>query len=518
MRRAIGWGGAAGLLALLLQGTTARGDDAIGAAATIRAVGPDRQAEAVLALFRGARAESPAAAMASWRKATGDPAGVSKTAQALAAAFNPETAREWRTFRGASLSAGLDADGEVRWSAVVPRDDGTVAALVASLRLSNGADEPPTPRGLPVRRLGGPGAALAVVSPLGVVLAQRRAELDAAVARLGADRGLKGPDPDGPDGFHFTLRPDLLPDQPPADWRLPVAILRATGARLADGVLGLRDDRLDLDLATEFDPRKAALWDVPPVDPAWLSWAPADATRGAVALAAGRAPGFWDAVFELADRVDRADPARADLQPLRVRLNLLALARGVRPEADLWPRVRGVAAARFAEPDGAVAAIVADSPESAERILRRVVLPLAPLLGGKPDPAPADEVATLGRASGKPVQAVARGNAVLIGWGEGALRRALESAKAPERSLAPLVAADPRPAGRVGVFRPELVPELAGHLPSPPLAATLDEAAPVVWRGGWSDGRTWDSLRWDDLRRVVARFLDRIPQAPPEAL
>ncbi|OJW17109.1 MAG: hypothetical protein BGO49_08165 [Planctomycetales bacterium 71-10] len=520
MRRTIGRRfGAAGLLASLgLAATALAGDAAVDRVVSVQAVRPDRQAEAVIELFRGSRAESPAAAMASWRRATGDPNGLNKAVQAVAALFNPETAREWRAFDGAGLAAGLDADGRLRWSAAVPRDDGSVAALVTSMRLSGGSDEPPTPEGWPVRRLGGPDAALAAVTPSGVAFAGRRPELEATVARLTAPRALEGRalSQASGDGFHVTFLPAALPAEVPADWARPIAAVRASGLRLATGVLGLRDDRLDLDLGSDFDPAKAALLDVPPVDAAWLAWMPADATRAAVALSAGRGPAFWDALFDLADRVDRADPARAQLQPLRARLNLLALVRGVRPEADLWPLVRGVAAGAF-DDGGAVVAIVAGTPEDADRIARRVVLPLAPLLGGKPAAAAPGEVVAIGRASGKPVETAVRGATVLIGWGEGSLGRALKSAEAPEQSVAPLVAAEGRPAGRVGAFRPGLLPLPASIGRAGPLAATLAEAAPAVWRGGWDDGRAWDVVRWGDLRRVVARFLERVPQAPPEA-
>ena len=58
--------------------------------------------------------------------------------------------------------------------------------------------------------------------------------------------------------------------------------------------------------------------------------------------------GYWDGVFALADRVDRADPARANLAPLRTRINLLASAVGARLEADFWPHLRGVTVAWLA--------------------------------------------------------------------------------------------------------------------------------------------------------------------------
>ena len=53
---------------------------------------------------------------------------------------------------------------------------------------------------------------------------------------------------------------------------------------------------------------------------------------------------FWDSAFTLADRIERADAARAELAPLRVHINLLAGTAGVRPEVDLWPHLTGVTA------------------------------------------------------------------------------------------------------------------------------------------------------------------------------
>jgi len=509
--------GSEALLALLLPCLpgVARAEEP---AAVVRAVRPDRQAGAVIGLFDGSKAPSPAAAMAAWRRATGDADGLPKVLQAIAALFNPETAEEWRAFRDAELAATLDADGRPRWSAVVPHDDGSLAALVTSFRLSGGSDDPPL--GDPpaaVARLGGPDAAVASVTPRGTAFAGRREDLADALSRL-ARPASEIPQPDllpiGPEdsGFRLAFEPARLP----ADLRGVPNLLRlaeaarATGAERIVGFASLRDDHLDLEFASRFGASTPApVLRTPSIDPAWFDFMPADATQAAAAFAVGREPAFVDAMFDVVDRIDRADPARAGLQPLRVRLNLLATLRGVRLEADLWPKLRGVGAAAFADPGrpgstaGAIVALHADGPDEAEAILAKVA---APALGSLVR----DGTLALAR----------RGSTVLVAWGPHALDVALKSAEAPGSSIAGLVGeggAGAREVGRAGLFWPGRV-RLSGinDDPASPLAATLAEAAPVAWRGGWDDGRAWDVIRWGDLRRPVARFLERVPQAPPE--
>lgn len=515
MMRTTGRGRRVGLMLALSMGlatATIADDKAVEPALVVQAVGPDRQAEAVLKLFEGSKAPSPAAAMANWRRATGNPDGLPKTLQAVAAMVNPEMVAEWRAFRDAVLAVGFEPNGAMQWSAVAPHDDGALAAMVTSLRLSGGIDEPPL-AGTPVERLGAEGAALAAVTPRGTAFASRRAELAAALDRLSHERAEPALDllalvPED-SGFRFVFGPSGLAAGP-AGSVIPsqvVAGLRAAGLEASAGFLSLRGDHLDLDLVSRFADGRPALLDTAAVDPGWLSWMPADATLAAAALATGRGPAFWDALFEVADRVDRADPARAQLQPLRVRLNLMATLRGVRLEVDLWPLLRGVSAGMLGDPArpgrvaGAILTLHAERSEDAERILRRVVQPA---------------LAGAGRIGGKPVEAAARGNTVVVGWGEGMLAAALKSAEDPARGAATFIKGDDRPVGRAGVFRANLadLPSFGG--PDSPLSATLAEAAPVIWRGGWAGGRAWDVVRWGDLRRSVARFLDRVSQAPPE--
>lgn len=503
-------------------------------ALVIRAVHPDRQAAAVIRLFEGSRAAHPAAAMAAWRRATADIGQVGKPLQAAAAMFNPQMVAEWKAFHAAELTVDFDpSSGKPLWRVIAPEDDGTLAALITSLRLSGGDDEPPlSDPPVVVERLGPPGAALAARLPEGVAFASDRARLAEAVASLRAN-GSKMDDP-APDasGFRIALDPDRL--APPGSTSMPLlrvaAAARAAGVRTLTGLLAMEDDHLDLNLSTplEGETTPAAEGRPPVLDPSWLACVPAEHAQGAVAIALGRGPGFWDRMFEVADRVDRADPARAGVSPLRVRLNLLASARGVKLEADLWPSLRGVTAAALADPDrpgrtgGVLIALQTDRAEDAERILTRVLTPLAGLLGGA-KAGPGSKVVELGRLSGRPIEAALRGPAVILGWSDGALGCGLASMDHPDASVATILeragaGAGGRPLSRAGVYWPgRLALPIKGYDPSSPLAAALSEGSPILWRGGEEGGRAWDMIRWPDLRRLVARFLDRVPQAPPDA-
>ena len=107
----------------------------------------------------------PAAALAAWKSAGGPPRELGKPLEALIACFNPEMSGEWRVLDGARLAVNLDEGrGVPSWHALVPRDDGTIAAAVAAMRLSDGASEAPVDfagNRIAVERLGRPGAALA---------------------------------------------------------------------------------------------------------------------------------------------------------------------------------------------------------------------------------------------------------------------------------------------------------------------------------------------------------------------
>jgi hypothetical protein len=295
--------------------------------------------------------------------------------------------------------------------------------------------------------------------------------------------------------------------------------------------MALEADRLGLELVSTLDdPASGAS----AVEESWLSWVPAERAAAVVSLATGRTPADWDRVFNLADRIDRSDPARADLAPLRVRLNLLAAASGARLEADLWPHLRGltlgllVDSARPGLPGPALLCLHLDQEGAARRLLDEVLPRLATLREGRrlTAPAPGSSAPTLdpsrarslGRIAGRPLEALARGTTVVIGWGDGALAASQQAAGRPDAVRAWLFpegaeAGRPRPS-RIGVIWPGRLSLPVAGLDGPsPLSSALAAGPPIVWRG-WSDGKqARDVVQWGGLDGLVRRFLASIPPA-----
>ncbi len=152
-------------------------------AIAVRLVNPRAQGERVLKLFDGARAPSPAAALAGYKRAKGGDTGLGKPLDAAISALNPGMVAELRTLDEATLGLGWDATGRVAWNAVVPRDDGTFAAFATAAVLTEGSSDPPLD-GLPVDRLGPKAtASLSARSPGGFLLAGSRDDLAEALRR-----------------------------------------------------------------------------------------------------------------------------------------------------------------------------------------------------------------------------------------------------------------------------------------------------------------------------------------------
>ena len=109
---------------------------------------------------------------------------------------------------GALLVANWNAaGGGPRWHAIVPRDDGTVAAAVAASRLSDGGREPAlTFLGKPiaVTRLGRPGATLSAQPGDAVIFGNTRDELLRAALRLTHGK-MSSPGRTGTDRLERTL-------------------------------------------------------------------------------------------------------------------------------------------------------------------------------------------------------------------------------------------------------------------------------------------------------------------------
>ncbi len=308
---------------------------------TVRLVRPEQQAAEILRMFEGARAPHPAAALAAWKRATPDLAILGKPLEALIAAFNPEMVPEWRVLDQAELRIDLNAaDGRTRWHALMPRDDGSVAAVVTALRLTDGADEAPLDRDarkIAVERLGPPGAVLAIRAGDTLILASSRAEITRACrtvlsstqnsSRRTAPQKPGDPratprDPSQDPGLHFELDPARLAAA--GKGRLVVRrtgeLLRGLACRHLAGHMALEGDCLGLSITTSLDPGKlqrSTAEKPAAVDPAWLKWIPSAGVMAVMSIALEPGAAFWDWAFALADRVDRVDPAHAELAPLR---------------------------------------------------------------------------------------------------------------------------------------------------------------------------------------------------------
>ena len=110
-------------------------------ALTIRILHPDLQGASVIRLFEGSRAANPAEALAAWRHAT-TTMGLGKRREALISVFNPAMVRELKIFEGARFNFRVDPEsGAMRWQAVMPEDDGTLAALATAVALTDGSTE-----------------------------------------------------------------------------------------------------------------------------------------------------------------------------------------------------------------------------------------------------------------------------------------------------------------------------------------------------------------------------------------
>jgi hypothetical protein len=529
-----------------------RAEPADGETLLVRLVHPERQAAEVLRLFEGSRAADPAAALAAWKRATGDPGQLGKPLEAVIALFNPEMAREWGVLHEAELRLEFGGGGQPRWHAVIPRDDGTVAAAVTAQRLSGGGPEPPLGDQavrVSVERLGPSGAILAAVVGDAVILGSSREELKSALGRLAARAGMSPAAGPGKaenagitpaleridSGLAFVLDPARLAQSGNGGelaWRRAACLLHGLQCRRLQGTLALKGDRLGLEVTTQLDQDARARMQAgrgATVEPEWLERVPSAGAMAVASIAFEPGAEFWTWMFGVADRVDRADPARAELAPLRGRINLLAAAAGVSLEADLWPHLRGFTAAimgaeqRPGVPNGALLVLHSDSQAAAARLATEVVPRLSTLLTGRkgieqrPGAASsAGAVQRLGNVGGRELTIWMHGRDVFVAWGDetGAASRnvggkakssvgplcgdwARVGKRAPQRVAAVWPARCWAPAGRVAFASPAW--------------RTLEEDPPVVW-WGWNEGTiALDSIQCSGLRQRIHRFLDQVP-------
>ena len=535
-----------------VSGQTAMNSDAI----VVRIEHPERQAAAMLELFKGARAAHPAAALAGWKRATRNPHQLAKPLEAVVALFNPEMASEWRVLHGAELRWDWnETDGGPRWLATAPGDDGTLAAAITAQRITQGTDDRPlveVGKAFKVERLGSAPGILASQVGDGVVVAGTREDLRRGIASLVHERppaaerdrgtfdfvGLGTAAGRFDSGLLIRIEPGRLKrNVGPIAYRRGVAALHGVGCEKLTGVLALQDDIMALKLNTAIQKRQRNAPAVSNraaaagVDPTWLARVPAERTMAAFSLAIAPGPEFWESAFALADCIEHADPERANVAPLRSRINLMAAAAGVRIEADLWCHLIGVTASVFADRDqtgrigGIVVILHVDNEQGAARIAAHVIPGLASLFLGtnrgrenRSEPV-AGQSQRLGALSGGDLFVSQQGRDVVISWGEEAQARSRDVVHHPQRSMATFF-----PAGsengksapqRLGVIWPARCWPPSSRIDRTSAGwRVLADDPPVLWRG-WTDGnQAHDQVTLPGVKARVHAFLSAIPLDP----
>lgn len=448
---------------------------------------PDEQARRVIALFRNARAPHPAAALAAWKNATGESLG--KPIEALIAAFNPGMIRELRSLDDAELT--LRFGTPPHWRLLLPRDDGSLAAFLPALGLTDGKIEPSIGAAT-ILRLGPPGAPLGALRAGGLVVASDVAQLNEGLTAPSDTRpstGRSGPE--------IQLDPSALRHLSRIEARRLAVLLDSLGCDRATCQFGIdAHDTFAIRFTTHLDAPAPAL---PAIDPAWLDPIPVSSVVGAFAIALDLQGQSLDALFATFDRIEKADPDRAGVAPLRTRLNLLTAAAKVFPDIDLWPHLRGVVGAVLTGAPGALSGVMVlqtDSPEAAARIATRVVPRLSAAFLPK-----------------RPLDLKAVGPAVFIGIGAGALDAALDAAAHPDHSASATIRAGwgSQAPHRAGAFWPGRVPGV-----DPRLARALIAAPPARWVGLARGAILDDEIRWKGLDAVVKQGLEGLPLKTPK--
>jgi hypothetical protein len=463
-------------------------------AITVRLDRPDLQIRAVLDLFRGAKAPHPAAALSAWKRASREPNRLGKPIEALIVAFNPEMAGEVHTLDEAELVVWFPADREAPdWGLAIPGDDGSLAALATALVLSGGQAEAAID-GLAVDRLGPVGSPLMARSPRALLVGSSADGLRAAQAR-----SEHPPDPDLGEGIRFVIAPAALEGSNSLPLRRLGAVFGPTRGPVA-GTVRLVGSTLRANLTVGLDRPES----IASVDPAWLDGLPIDRAALAFAVAIDPAPANWDEAFRFVDLVEKVDPARANIAPARLRLDLLARTLGLRIDGDLLPHLKGMSGwigGDGPKIDHASVTLFLDDEATAARIVERA----RPLPNSGPPPRPDAGLGRwIGQVEGRPIRLRANGRSVVATWGE-------VPVDPPTRSCRNLLRGSP------ACFAALWPARLPGFVPvETPLATALGEAPPIVWSGAWRDATSFRvQADWPGLDVAVRRFLGLIPLDPP---
>lgn len=482
-------------------------------AVRVVAVHPDRQLSALLDLFRGTRATSPPAALVDWKQATGR--ALSKPTEAAITLLHPWNIAEFQSLDGADLAVRFG--DSTSWWLRIPNDDGAAAEIATALALTDGGRDEPF-QGHPVDRLGPPGSAVMTTLVNGPTLAASGREMLGLAIEPGPGLDRAGID----SGFVAQVRPSAVQLAGSLRGRQALELICGLGASEVDLATGLDGGSWLAHCRTRLD---KPVENPPVLDPSWLDDLPAEGVAAAGALAVDPRPDAWNTLFRAIDRAIHSDPEQVKAAPIRARLSTLTIPVGVALEAQVWPRIRGLAAAlksisATGEVDGLLVIVHATDPASADRLARQVLPKLAKVAGASRSAGPADDptIAYVGKLRGRPLEVRLDGDRVAVGWGDGMLAAFIETLKSPERSagaaLKSLGIDLAEPCHHAAVAWPSRWP--SGWAADEPATMAIESLGPVAWVGRVEGAAATDEFRIPGLSASVVKFLDRIPVAPDD--
>lgn len=504
-------------VALAITSNATGADDPATDAVFVELVRPDQQLSAMLDLFEGLPVRYPAEWLASWRRAARDADVFDKATQALIASLNPEMVREWRLLDGAVFGLVPGKGGSVEWYLGVPRDDGTLASVATAIALTDGdAEEPLAIDGARVDRLtrgGGP------------YLAQSETRVSIAGTREGLVHGFRalnarsqGDQSDTREsGIYVGLNRAAMAQVEGSVWGHGAAILKAFGVSSADARMTFDGGALVGNSTAHIEGEGAGL--AGQIDPGWLEYVP-DGAAASLTVALDRKGRSLATIMRAIDAIaPTSDDARQGVG-WRARINVLAAARGVFPEVELWPVLRGATVAvRFDQSgslDGAVVALHARDAQRVSKLMTRVLPRLAAGFGARLEAAELAEAATGARAvtlteiGGRDATMTRKDDTVLIVWNE----PAFAGMRVPDGDSD---GTDLRE--RIGEVAPNHVLAVwPGRVPLnisaeyAVFARALRGAQPLVVVGRRVGKTLFEHANWEGARGVVARLISLTPQ------
>ena len=454
---------------------------------------PDLILKHVIDLFEGSRATDPAAALAAWKLATNGSISLGKGTEAAIAALNPRMIPELANLEAARAVFDFDPAGKPDWSFTVSHDDGTFSAFATAMALTDGAREPEID-GADVDRTGPPGSAMIANKGDAVIVASSREAIARALKTIAP---VAKPSDDA--GIVFAIDADALIRAQSVSWKRAGEAMKGLNLPKIDGRLKVDADRLFLAIET------------PAAEPGAIqsrdrAWDRELSNRASIVFSTSldTSPKNLDQWFAMADRVEKADPAKSKLNPLRARVNILATASRINLERDLWPHLRGVSGFLLGDSrrlSGIGIALHMRDKDSAMKI-RRDVLPSL--------------MKALRLDQNLAVSVIeSEGATAWIVWGEKAREELAIVRSDPRLSItAAAEAKPPENENRMIVIHPG---RLGLATEGSPLDRAVAEAPPIIWRGSCRDGKQTDRVTIAHFRPMIKRFLDEIPQKAASA-